>query len=79
MAWPPDVPDGDLPWEVMKRLTQDFRIDGIRRTGVVIAEGRHVAEVGLWPASDDQVEAVRQALAPMDVRVFPEPGVARRC
>jgi len=70
---------GDVAREVIMRLTDEFHIDGIRQTGAVLTDGRWVAEVGLWPDSDEKVESVRRALAPMKVTTFPHPGVPRRC
>jgi hypothetical protein len=70
---------GDVAREVIMRLTEDFHIEGIRQTGAVRAKSGWIAQVGLWPDSEEKVEAVRRALAPMDVSTFPRPSVPRRC
>ena len=80
-TWPPDtsMSPGDVAREVIMRLTEDFHIEGIRETGAILGESGWIAEVGLWPDSDEKVESVRRALAPMEVTTFPRPTVPRRC
>ena len=79
--WPPSTTmrPGDVAREIIVRLKEDFHVEGIRRTGAVLTEGGWVAEVGLWPDSEERVASVREALAPMEVKTFPHPSVPRRC
>jgi hypothetical protein len=80
-SWPPSttMSPGFVAREIIMRLKEGFHIEGIRRTGAILTEGGWVAEVGLWPDSNEKVEAVRRALAPMEVKTFPHASVPRRC
>ena len=80
-SWPPStsMSPGDVTREVIIRLTEDFHIEGIRQTGAVLTGHGWIAQVGPWPDTQELVDSVRSALAPMEVSTFPHPSIPRRC
>ena len=80
-SWPPETSMrlGDVAREISMRLTETFHIDGIRQTGATLIHGKWLADVGIWPDSPELVAAVRDALAPMEVRTFPKSSLPRHC
>jgi hypothetical protein len=79
--WPPSTTmhAGDVAREIIMRLKDDCHLDGIRQTGATLEPSGWVAEVGIWPETLERVDMVRRALAPMEVKVFPQPSMPRRC
>jgi len=78
--WPPatTMSPGDVAREIIVRLTDEFHIDGIRSTGAILGDDGWIARVGLWPDSEERIDSVRKALAPLAVTTHPRPGRPRR-
>jgi len=79
-TWPPgaDVRAGDVAREIVVRLVEGYSLEGIRQTGAVLGSTGWIAEVGIWPPDAERIDAVRRALAPMEVRTFAHPSAPRR-
>jgi hypothetical protein len=56
--------------QIIVRLVEEFHVEGRRQTGAILTEEHWVAEVGVWPETEEKVEQVRRVLAPMEVRTF---------
>jgi hypothetical protein len=70
---------GEVAREVCIPLKRDFHIEGVRQTGAVLTDNGWTARVGLWPDTQEMVDSVRVALAPIEVTTFPHPSIPRRC
>ena len=77
--WPPSatmVP-GNVTGLIMFRLRHEAGLVCVRQTGATLTDRGWQARVGLLPHTEENIEAVRSALVPMEVHTVPIAEVNR--